>query len=487
MILTSSRSSLSVVLLLVLASKACAEGILPVGHPEFRLVYDRWERTEALSDFRYDWQLGPYALDSAWFNAGPFSDFQRPADYRLSVFGCAAGQYSFAKRESGEGFESFRGGLIGRPAKRLFVYGSFALDEALAEDTAYHGKKWRGFAGDVQDAFVHLDAGPFQATAGRFASFWGIRNSLILAENSRLDGIAWRYRWGRLTLSYRLARLDGLNPQRDGVEQFENRYFAGHRLDIHLSNTIRIGAFETVIFGGPGRQIELFYLNPIIFFHGSQLNEGADDNTAMGVDFTIKPILGLKLYGQLYVDDFQIEKRQQGDQETDQYGLVLGAYAADVMSATDIRIEYTRVTNWTFNQILERNHYTFYDRPLGAARGNDYDELDMSAIRWLTEDLTIRLNGSLIRQGEGRVSAEWTAPWFDVDGSYSEPFPTGVVERTAEGSLGLTGFLRKAVFVDIEGGVRFIRNHRHLDGDHTTQPFARINLSAFLSTVVNLE
>ncbi|MCB2230257.1 capsule assembly Wzi family protein [bacterium] len=464
-----------------------ADGVLPVGAPEYRIVYDRFERQEALGDTRFDYQLGPYRFDSTRFHPGPFARFAQLADYRMNLFGFAGGDYSYAKDQNGNGFESFRGGLVGRPTRRLFVFGSFALDEALADDPTYHGKEWRGLAGDVQDAFVHLDAGPFQAIAGRFGSFWGIRNSVVLAENNRLDGLEWRYRWGKVTLSYRLGRLDGLSPQHDGVEEFENRYFAGHRLDIHLSNSVRVGAFETVIFGGPGRQIELFYLNPLIFFHGSQLNEGADDNTSLGFDFTIKPMLGLKLYGQLFVDDFQIEKNTQGDQETDQYGLVIGGYAADVMSATDLRLEYTRVTNWTFNQILERNRYSFNDKPLGAVRGNDYDELALCVIRWLNDDLTVRLNGSFLRQGEGSITAEWTAPWFDVDGDYSEPFPTGVVERTATGSLGLNGFIKDLLFVDIEGGVRFIHNREHIADDDTTQPFARVRLSAFLSTVVDLE
>ncbi len=474
------------ILVIALTHPSIFGSVLPVGQPEYGVVYDRWERVEALSDTRVDWQLGPHALDSGFLLSGPFDGFADMSDDRLSLFTLAGGNYGFARKEPGTGFEFLRAGLAGQPNRRLFVFGSFSLDEALAEDPTYHGKVWRGFAGDVEDAFVHLDAGPFQATAGRFASFWGIRNSLVLAENSRLDGIGWRYRWGPLTLSYRLARLDGLSPLRDGVAEFENRYFAGHRLDVHVSNAVRIGAFETVIFGGPGRQIELFYLNPLIFFHGSQLNEGADDNTALGFDFTVKPMLGLKLYGQLFVDDFQIEKKQQGDQETDQYGIVVGAYAADLVSATDLRCEYTRVTNWTFNQILSRNRYTLNDRPLGAARGNDYDELTVSVIRWLNENLTVRGNGSLLRQGEGRVTAEWTAPWFDVEGDYSEPFPTGVVERTAALSVGLHGFVDRRLFVDLEGGMRFTRNHRHIDGDHTTQPFARIRISAFLSTIVNL-
>ncbi|MBD3402974.1 hypothetical protein GF420_08760 [candidate division GN15 bacterium] len=479
--------STTFLLVVTLTLTATAAGVLPVGQPEYRAIYDRLERLETLSADRVDWQLGPYPLDDDRFSFGPFTQFRNAAEQRVHMFGFAGGDVRASKGNSGEAFGSFRGGLVGRPIDRVFVYGSFTIDEELAEDPEYHGKVWRGFAGDVQDAFVRIDGGSFAATIGRFGSFWGIRNSLVLAGDSRLDGFGYRFRWGRLTISYRLARLDGLSPQHDGVEEFENRYFAGHRLDWHISDRFRIGGFETVIFGGPGRQIELFYLNPLIFFHGTQLNEGADDNTLIGFDFTARPMLGLKLYGQLLIDDFQIDKRSQGDQETDQFGATFGLYAVDFPPQCDVRLEYTRVTNWTFNQVLERNRYSINGDPLGAARGNDYDEFRLSLIRWLDDDLSVRLNGGWLRQGEGRVDAEWTAPWLATDGDYSEPFPTGVVERTVTGSLGLNGFVGDYLFVDVTGGVEFVHNRNHVAGDEATRPFAQVTVSAFLSTLVDLE
>ena len=361
---------------------------------------------------------------------------------------------------------------------KLFVYSDFVLDEQLADDPDYTGKVWRGFAGDVNQAFVRLETGGFTATAGRFASFWGVRNSLIVGSHQKLDGLAYSYRWGRVTISYRLHQLDGLNPDSDSTSAHEPRYFASHRFDFHLHRNFRLGLFETVVFGGPGRQIDLFYLNPILFYHGSQLNEDLNDNTMVGLDFDYRPHDGIKLYGQWLVDDLQVDDETASDREPDQFGLVLGGYFADLLPQTDLRLEYTGVTNWTFNQMHERNRYLNDGDPIGAVRGNDYDELRLSLIRWFRPQLAASLDLGYYRQGEGRVSSEWSAPWVDEDG-YAEPFPTGVVQKTATAALGLRGFFRDLVFADIRAGVDWVADQNHVKGEKATLPFVRAQLSLF--------
>jgi len=131
---------------------------------------------------------------------------------QMRLFGFASEDFRAAKESRAHTLETIRGGIAGRPVSKLFIYGSFVLDEGLAEDENYSGKKWRGLAGDVQEAFAHFRSGKIELTAGRFASFWGIRNSLIFSRENLFDGVAYTFRWGRLSLSYRLARLDGLSP-----------------------------------------------------------------------------------------------------------------------------------------------------------------------------------------------------------------------------------------------------------------------------------
>ncbi len=474
-------------LLILLPWTIRAAGVLPAGPDEFEFLYDRLERIEAQTTDSIDYQLGPYSLSVAEPALGSFDWLADISPTELRLQGYFGEDFRSVKNSPAVGFESFRGAIAARPIDRLFIYGSFALDEQLADDPTYSGKKWRGLAGDVQNAFVHFTAGEFDLTVGRFASFWGPRNSLALASDVSMDGLGYSYRWGRLTLSYRLARLDGLNPEDHEVEQFENRFFAGHRLDIHLSNEVRIGFFETAIFGGPGRQVELYYLNPILFYHATQLNDGINDNTLLGLDFDVQPIHGVKVWGQLLVDDYQIDSESQGDEEPNEIGLLGGFYAADVLDKTDIRFEYSRVTNWTFNQVHPRNRYTFKNSVIGRARGNDYELFELKLMNWLRPDIRVGAELSFYRQGEGRVDAEWTAPWHDIDGDYYEPFPTGTVQTTTTIAANVTGFGLGHLFVDCTAGVDLVKNYGHTDGDDRTLPFARLNLSTFFSTPLSVK
>jgi len=476
---------LAVLLLLPWAIKAA--GVLPLGSPEFEFLYDRLERADALTLDTADRQLGPYPLALAREALGPFAWLDRLDRSDLRVEGRLGEDFRSAKGHPTVGYESFSGALAARPHDRIFVYGSFRLDEALADDPAYTGKKWRGLAGDIDEAFVHLSAGAFTAALGRYASFWGPRRSLVLAPHAALDGFGYAYRWGRLVLSYRLARLDSLDPDADSAVPVENRYFAGHRLDIHLSRRLRIGFFETAVFGGAGRQVELYYLNPILFYHASQLNDGVDDNTFLGVDFAYEPGRGVQLYGQLLVDDYQVDRASQSDQEPNEIGLLAGAYVAEFLPRLDLRAEYTRVTNRTFNQSHPRNRYTFESELLGAALGNDYDLLDLLIRRWCGEDLAAGVRLAYRRQGEGRVNAAWDTPWLEVEGDYREPFPTGMVEKTFTAALQLRGLLFGHIFVDASFGADRVADFGHVRGDRRTISFAAIKLITFASQALDID
>ena len=480
------RKIILALIFLILPASLWASSVLPVGKGEYNFVYDRLTRLEATSYDYYDYQLGPYSENDGKFSFGPFDYLRGISAEKLMLFTFVGEDFYSAKSVSPSGFESLRGGIVASPVDKLFVYGNFLLDEEKAKDETYTGKIWRGLAGGVEEAFIRYSSGSLEVTAGRFASFWGMRNSLVLSPDIALDGFGYCFHWGRLVLSYRLAKLDGLDPQRDDVEFFENRYFAGHRLDIHLSRWLRVGLFETIVFGGPGRQVDLLYLNPIVFFHADQLNEGINDNTMLGFDFVLKPKLGVKLYGQVLVDDFQVDDELQSDQEPDQYGVIFGTQLVDVRPGLDLELEYSRVTNWTFNQVLPRNRYLFNDDLIGGAEGNDYDRWRASITRWFGENTAVSAELEQYRQGEGRVSDDFSMPWLDVEGDYSEPFPTGVVEKTKTASLNLKTFVLDHIFVDCRAGVNWIDNYRHVESDNQSLPFVRLRISSFFSAPINV-
>jgi hypothetical protein len=473
--------------IVLLTSLQVIAASLPVGQREYDFVYDRIEREETFARNRFDYQLGPYGYRDSAFAVSPFDSRTKLTDRQIGIFGFAAESFRASPDRHGRMYALFRGGVAAQPFKQVAILGQFYLDERLARDPNYTGKKWRGFAGDIDLAYAKYFSERFDVTAGRFSSFWGPRRSLVLGSRSHLDGFGYSLRLGRVTVSYRLGQLAQDSIGSDTTTQWPNRYFAGHRVDVHFSKTLRIGLFESVVFGGPGRSIDFAYLNPIIFFHASQLNEKVNDNTLAGVDFTWKPLIGAKCYGQLLIDDIQLDHKTQGDQEPAQYAVMVGLYTASKARKLDTRLEYTRVTNWTFNQILPRNRYVNRHDPIGDVAGNDYDITTAEIIRWLRPNLSVRIALSYQQQGEGRINADWTEPWLDIVGDYREPFPTGTVEKTKTLSLGLRGFVNSFLFVDTKAGLSRIVNYDNHAGDKRTLPFVDCYLSLYFSKIIGLD
>ncbi len=212
-----------------------------------------------------------------------------------------------------------------------------------------------------------------------------------------------------------------------------------------------------------------------------------NDNSIVGFDFDVQPRNGFLLWGQVLVDDIQLDNKTQGDQEPSQFGLLVGGYLSDIFSQTDIKFEYERITNWTFNQMHARNRYLNDGRPIGSALGNDYDLASLRLIRWLRPDLQGSLRLSYYRQGEGRIDAPFTQPWTQVEGDYSEPSPTGVVQKTATAAMGLKGFVVGHAYVDLEAGVDWMKNRKHVSGDNMALPFVKLYVSLFGLTRVGLD
>lgn len=475
--------------LLLLCNHLPAASLLPVGQSESQFIYDAARRSEISSRVRgFNFNVAPYNLDEIGFEWPPFSSADRMSDHELSAFTFLSEDFRSVKYARGEGFESLRAGITAKPLDNLFVYSNLLLDEAFARDPEYTGKKWHGVAGEVETAMVSYSAGRFNFLMGRFASFWGPgTESLILSCTGRpMDAFSLRFAWGRVHFTYQHGKLDRLTGSSDSVDVFENRYFAGHRIDLRLLDNLNIGLSETIIYGGDGRNIELSYLNPLLFFHAVQLNENVDDNTILCFDVSYYHANRHKLYAQLLVDDYQIDDEEAADDEPDEIGYLIGLHSLNLFNLFDLKAEYLKIANRIYNQKLERNRYDNRGELIGHNFGPDGDLIKLSVIRWFESSKKVCLNFAYKRKGEGSYDDEWSEPWLATENVYSEPFPTGVVEKQYRLSIQFSGFYNRYAFVDFESGLKLARNFGHSADDNRSIPFLAVRFSLLFSKILNI-
>lgn len=340
----------------------------------------------------------------------------------------------FQREEKSNFFERGLPSLAVQLNKNFSLLVRYNIDESLAKDPHYIGKVWNGFAGEANQAYFSFHFRYFDLLLGRDKISWGQSkiSALILSEGSlAFDMLKIQKRWGLFQGTAFAGVLDPMNSN-DGKEI--ERYFSGHRVSFKIRSWAELGVSETVVYGGEGRNLEPHYLNPLFWYHGAQVNGNQDDNTFLSFDFNFTPKKNLLLYGEFLIDDYQIEKKSQSDQETNELGYVAGFLYAfpSKLNGFQMNLEYDRVNNRTYNQKNIWNRYLNRNKLIGSQLGPNSDDLKGSIEGWLTKNLEAKLGYDLLRKGEGSVYSVWEKPWLYVNGHYKEKFPFGVVEETNE-------------------------------------------------------
>jgi hypothetical protein len=356
----------------------------------------------------------------------------------------------------------------------------YMLDENLAEDPDYQGKVWRGFAGTAAQAYLAFNLPYFKLLVGRDRLAWGQRASgqLILSEHAHpLDMVKIQGGWGVFQGTAFFSVLDPLAVHDSSQVTYIKRYLSGHRASLDLFSVAQLGFSETVLYGGEDRFVEPYYVIPLFWYHGEQLNNGRDDNTFFGFDLTLRPKRGIVLYAELLIDDFQIEKKTQGDQEPNELGYSGALSLVDPfgLKGIGLDLEYTRINNWTFNQKEEHNRYLHKKRLLGNPLGPDADNFCVSLSAWLKRGLRSRIAYQLERQGEGRIDSPWSEPWMLTEGEYQEKFPSGVVEKLSYFGLALQYNYANLLRCELLWGHFHFLNYQNVENQK--KDFHQLNLS----------
>ncbi|MBN1754697.1 hypothetical protein JW877_00650 [bacterium] len=386
----------------------------------------------------------------------------------------------WVNRDSRELYSSVKLGT-GWEDRRLSLYTSYFADQELYDEPEYRGKKWNGFAGGSQQVmmvyqptlnpYFRLKCGKDYMgwASGLTLNPWSDPFPLISAEagTKQFRFMAFTGFLDQIQLSDSLAEIHGGSSAR--------RFIAGHRIRFDYQNLFSIGLSELVLYGGPQRGLEPLYVMPLFWYHAEQLNANTNDNTILSLDWGVK-YRSTVFYGELMIDDFQIESSSPEDEEPTEYGLVLGLKSGLALFSRPLTLkaQYDRVSNWTYNQRFVWNRWTYSGQPMGYPLGNDVEVYRVACRYWISPTLPMELNYQVCRKGEGSIEESWSEPWLQPENHYKEDFPSGTVETSQRLSLNIRKWFGNGLDIALCLDWFDIRNYLHQGSEKNTSGEVKI-------------
>ncbi len=291
------------------------------------------------------------------------------------------------------------------PSPNLLFYGRVAGGGEAGEPSR----------GELYAAFR---LGSVLGVVGRTSVSWGpsLRSNLLLSDNAgTLPLVSFTAEVPPLRLTKVVALLErrGGNPPGDVV------LFAT-RLDWLVAPEFRIGLSEGVVtaWGGP---LTLYHvLQPLPaalsgIVGGYELHDarGQARNTKAEVDFDWLVRPGVRLYGSFFVNDAP----ELISERLARVGVLGGLFLIDPFGTgrTNLRIEYSAITNGTYNYpSFPGLEHAYLGRSLGHWLGPDGDDLYLELTHQLDYITSLQVSYALTRHGQGRIGQPSPPPegWF---------------------------------------------------------------------------
>jgi hypothetical protein len=376
---------------------------------------------------------------------------------------------SVGPRQSGAGHGTFNADLdLELVTDHLVAVTHPLLDTRLKYDPDWFGKRDRAIAGRTAESYLDAQWRLVDVFFGRLDRNWGPAGiqGLLLSENPYgLDHFALAVGTGKLRLEAIATQLD----DRSDSGRVVHRFMAQHRLLVRPGRW-SLAVWEGSVLSGRDRSFEPWYLNPLNLGILEQVNNGGNVNSFVGADFERRG--DVTTFGQLLLDDIQVDRTAASDKKPTSYALTLGVRGG-VGAGAAWRAYYTRVTNLTYRN--EDSLQVPLYHTLGTGRDfADYDQATITLGLLARPGLLLIPEVTYLRQGEGDprlphppVTAYPTTPTIFQ----------GVVERTVRLALGGRYAAGGRWGVTFDAGVHRIANFQHAAGDSRTRFLGSVTVS----------
>ncbi|MBU1920103.1 capsule assembly Wzi family protein, partial [bacterium] len=336
--------------------------------------------------------------------------------------------------------------------ERLYEDRWAAVDTKGKSETSY----------DISESLIQYYGKDLAITAGRGRHQWGPAQYGGLFLNGyappfdyvRFDGIFER-RDNPWALYYTFLHgfLESTTPAEtlytlpDGRARTINsqKYISAQRVEIRPAANVIFGFSQGVIYGDRG--LQLSYLTPLNWLYSVQHSNDDKDNLLLAADFKWRPIAGLKLYGELLMDDVVVGDlfKSTGNNKSAYTVGMHGIVPRPFWEKFDGRVEYTKIRPFVYTHFFETNTYSHWTSPLGYTREPN-SEFITTEVRGTFYPVQVTLHYS--RQNHGanyythdgsfvNVGGDINIPGFEGN-DQEYPFLAGEFERTTRKGVRVT-------------------------------------------------
>jgi len=305
----------------------------------------------------------------------------------------------------------------------------------------------------------------------------GIR-SLLLSDFAtdylflKINTKVWRFNYQNLFM--RLTDRYGYVAGNTDSRPYPAKYVAMHYLSINLLKNLNLGFFESVTFhdnNKDGRGFDINYLNPIIFYRSIEHQLGDPDKMMIGLNINYLPFAGVRLYGQLALNEFRIDDlRAANGHAANKFAYQAGITYVDAFKIPnlDIQLEYNRIRPYMYAHYTHQydswpvNSYSHYNQALAHPLGANLSEFLVKVTAQPFPRFTAMLNLMITSYGADSSGSNWGGNIFldyrDYEQQYNNEVGQGVATNLFIAEAIMTYQLRHNLFIDLDLRYRDLRS-----------------------------
>ncbi|NMM50356.1 hypothetical protein [Marinigracilibium pacificum] len=260
-----------------------------------------------------------------------------------------------------------------------------------------------------------------------------------------------------------IADVEGNTSGLTGRSRYPKKYLAHHRLGIDIGKSLNIGLFESVVIyeDSASADIQLGYLNPIIFYRAIEQSEGSQDNVLLGLDWKWNFLNHFSFYGQLSLDEFVLnEYLDNNGWWANKNAIQVGLKYVDAFGLPylDLQGEFNTARPYMYSHKDSYGSFSHYGQPLAHPRGANFTEAIGIARYKIIPRLDLTLTGIVSKYGSDEDGGNWGGdilkPNITREEDYNNETGQGVENTLFIGEALLTYMPKNNLFVDLGYTIR---------------------------------